>query len=147
LAGRVGGSSAGNVHRLHAGDGPARRARDAFLQLAHLGRQPSADNDGDGMRPSSADTSEPACENRKMLSTNSKRVGARFSRGPLETMVKADRANAQALAPGGSYHTGRTPCRSCVRTERPCCRFSLSFPSQTVPLPSRVRLADAGETE
>ena len=37
------------------------------ISVPSVGWYPTAD----GMRPSSADTSEPACENRKMLSTNS----------------------------------------------------------------------------
>ena len=53
------------------------------------------------MRPRSADTSEPACEKRKMLSTNSS-VSAPVASRNHSHMVRADRATRRR-APGGSF--------------------------------------------
>jgi hypothetical protein len=53
------------------------------------------------MRPSSAETSEPACENRKMLSMKSSVSTPVWSR-KYSAMVRAERATRRR-APGGSF--------------------------------------------
>ena len=53
------------------------------------------------MRPSSAETSLPACEKRKMLSMNSS-VSAPVESRKYSAMVRADKATRRR-APGGSF--------------------------------------------
>src|SRR6185436_14606006 len=88
-----------NVNRLHRGDRAFFRRRDALLKLAHLRRERRLVPTAEGIRPRSAETSEPACVNRKMLSTKSSTSWPSSSR-KYSAAVRADRAT-RARAPGG----------------------------------------------
>ena len=77
----VGDVVGGHVHRLHRGHRALLGRRDALLERAHLRRHRRlVAHRGLGMRPRSADTSEPACTKRKMLSTKSSTSWPRSSR-------------------------------------------------------------------
>ena len=67
------------------------------ISVCSVGWYPTAD----GMRPRRADTSEPACTNRKMLSTNSSTSWPPTSR-KYSAMVRPVRATRRR-APGGSF--------------------------------------------
>ncbi len=96
------------------------------------------------MRPRSADTSEPACEKRKMLSTNSS-VSAPVASRNHSHMVRADRAT-RSRAPGGSFIWPNTMA-VCVMTERPVLPIFVSCISSHRSLPSRVRSPTPANTE
>ena len=89
------------------------------------------------MRPRRADTSEPACTNRKMLSTKSSTSWPPSSR-KYSAIVRPDRATRRR-APGGSFIW---PYTSAVLSMTP-----LSFISSQRSLPSRVRSPTPANTE
>ena len=89
------GSSAGTYTACTEVMAPFFVRRDPFLQLAHFGGRASAGNPRrDGIRPRSADTSEPACEKRKMLSTNSS-VSAPVASRNHSAIVSAGEGHAE----------------------------------------------------
>src|SRR5262249_44334769 len=96
------------------------------------------------MRPSSADTSEPACEKRKMLSTNSS-VSAPVTSRNHSHIVKADSATRRR-APGGSFIWPKTIAvwLSTWRSDLPIFVFCISSQRS---LPSRVRSPTPAYTE
>ena len=96
------------------------------------------------MRPSSADTSEPACEKRKMLSMNSS-VSAPLSSRKYSAMVSADSA-ARRRAPGGSFIWPKTIAVWSM-TDLPVVPILASCISSHRSLPSRVRSPTPAKTE
>jgi hypothetical protein len=95
------------------------------------------------MRPRSADTSEPAWVNRKMLSTNSSRSCFSTSR-KYSAIVSADSAT-RWRAPGGSFIWPNT-IAVFESTELPSNSFA-SASSWKRSLPSRVRSPTPANTE
>ena len=69
----------------------------APISVASVGWYPTAD----GIRPSNADTSEPACVNRKILSIKNK-TSCPSSSLKYSACVRPDNPTL-ALAPGGSF--------------------------------------------
>ena len=89
------------------------------------------------MRPSSVDTSEPACVKRKMLSMNSSTSCFCTSR-KYSAMVSADRATRRRV-PGGSSIWPKTSAVSAMTPD------SVISPNRS--LPSRVRSPTPANTD
>ena len=96
------------------------------------------------MRPSSAETSLPACEKRKMLSMNSSTSAPVVSR-KYSAIVRADRAT-RSRAPGGSFIWPKT-MHVWSMTLRPVLPILASCISSQRSLPSRVRSPTPAKTE
>ena len=141
--GRVGRIVGRHVHGLHRGDGPLVGRGDPFLQGAHFrGQRRLITHGATACGPSSADTSLPACEKRKMLSTNSS-VSVPVVSRKYSAIVRADRATRRR-APGGSFIWPNTMqvCSMTLRPVLPIFGF-LHFQPQVGPFAGP--LADAGE--
>ena len=96
------GSSAGTYTACTEVMAPVLGRGDPLLQLAHLGGQRRLVTDGGRACGRAAPTlREPACEKRKMLSTNSS-VSAPVSSRNYSAIVRAERATRRR-APGGSF--------------------------------------------
>src|SRR6266511_4267223 len=81
------------------------------ISSARVGWQPTAD----GMRPSSVETSEPACTKRKMLSMNNSTSWFISSR-KYSAMVRADRTT-RSRTPGGVLPRRDEPGRAVVHRQ------------------------------
>ena len=91
-----------HVHGLHRRDGSLVRRGDPFLQGTHFrGERRLVTDRGRHTTEQARTLREPACEKRKMLSTNSS-VSAPVVSRKYSAMVRADSATRRR-APGGSF--------------------------------------------
>jgi hypothetical protein len=98
------------------------------------------------MRPSRADTSEPACEKRKMLSTK-KSVSVPVESRNHSAIVRADRAT-RIRAPGGSFIWPKTiAVLSMTDLASASALVFVSCISSQRSFPSRVRSPTPAKTE